>query len=217
VGRILDTLEAEGLAENTMIVFTSDNGGAGYVGLPEVNQPYRGWKMTLFEGGIRVPMFMSWPGQIPAKSIVTAPVAHIDLMPTFAAAAGGSVPAGVEIDGVNLMPFAAGTATPDTTPHDAIFWQSAYYKAVRQGDWKLQVTDKPAKTWLFNLATDPTEKANVAVQNPDKVAALKKLLADHQATARPPLYPHTTEGAIAVDKTAADRAKPEDEYVFWPN
>lgn len=217
VGRILDTLEAEGLADNTMIVFTSDNGGAGYVGLPEVNQPYRGWKMTLFEGGIRVPMFMSWPGHIPAKSTVPAPVAHIDLMPTFAAAAGASVPAGVEIDGVNLMPFAAGTATPDQTPHDAIFWQSAYYKAVRQGDWKLQVTDKPARTWLFNLATDPTEKTNVAEQNPEKVAALKKLLADHQATARPPLYPHTTEGAIAVDKTAADKATPEDEYVFWPN
>ena len=217
VGRILDTLEAEGLADNTMIVFTSDNGGAGYIGLPEVNQPYRGWKMTLFEGGIHVPMFVSWPGHIPAKSTVTAPVAHIDLMPTFAAAAGGSVPAGVEIDGVSLLPFATGAAIPGQTPHDAIFWQSAYYKAVRQGDWKLQVTDKPARTWLFNLASDPTEKTNVAEQNPDKVAALKKLLADHQATARPPLYPHTTEGAIAVDKTAADKATPEDEYVFWPN
>ena len=217
VGRILDTLQAEGLADNTMIVFTSDNGGAGYIGLPEVNQPYRGWKMTLFEGGIHVPMFVSWPGHIPAKSTVTAPVAHIDLMPTFAAVAGGSVPAGVEIDGVNLLPFATGAATPGQTPHDAIFWQSAYYKAVRQGDWKLQVTDKPAKTWLFNLASDPTEKTNVAEHNPDKVAALKKLLTDHQATARPPLYPHTTEGAIAVDKTAADKATPEDEYVFWPN
>jgi len=88
---------------------------------------------------------------------------------------------------------------------------------VRQGDWKLQVTEKPAKTWLFNLASDPTEKNNVAEQNPDKVAALKKLLADHQATARPPLYPHTTEGPVAIDKTAADKATKDDEYVFWPN
>jgi arylsulfatase A-like enzyme len=217
VGRILDTLEAEGLADNTMIVFTSDNGGAGYIGLDDINAPYRGWKLTLFEGGIRVPMFVSWPGQIPAQSSITAPVAHIDLMPTFAAAGGGALPAGVEIDGVNLLPFAAGLAAPDTTPHDAIFWQSAYYKAVRRGDWKLQVSDNPAKTWLFNLATDPTEKTNVAEQQPEKVAELKKLLADHQATARPPLYPHTTEGAVTVDKTAAEKATPEDEYVVWPN
>jgi arylsulfatase A-like enzyme len=217
VGRILDTLEAEGLADNTMIVFTSDNGGAGYIGLDDINAPYRGWKLTLFEGGIRVPMFVSWPGQIPAQSSITAPVAHIDLMPTFAAAGGGTLPVGVEIDGVDILPFARGTAAPNTTPHDAIFWQSAYYKAVRRGDWKLQVSDNPAKTWLFNLATDPTEKSNVAEQQPEKVAELKKLLADHQATARPPLYPHTTEGAVAVDKSLAHRAEPSDEYVVWPN
>ncbi len=217
VGRILDTLQEEGLAENTIIVFTSDNGGAGYIGLPDINKPYRGWKMTLFEGGIHVPMFMSWPGHIPAQSKVTSPVAHIDLMPTFSAAGGGTIPAGVEIDGVNLLPYVTGGATPEAKPHDVIFWQSAYYKAVRQGDWKLQVSDKPAKTWLFDLSIDPTEKTNIADKNPAKVAELKKLLADHQATARPPLYPHTTENAVAIDKTTAEKATADDEYVFWPN
>ncbi len=217
VGRILDTLEAEGLADNTMIVFTSDNGGAGYIGLDQVNSPYRGWKMTLFEGGIRVPMFVSWPGRIPQSSAVSAPVAHIDLMPTFAAAGSASLPAGVEIDGVDLLPFATGTAAPEARPHDAIFWQSGYYKAVRQADWKLQVTEKPAKVWLFDLAKDPTEKNNVAEQNPDIVARLRQLLADHQAGARAPIYPYTTEGAVAIDKTAAAKATPDDEYVLWPN
>lgn len=217
VGRILDALEAEGLSDNTLIVFTSDNGGAGYIGLDDINKPYRGWKMTLFEGGIHVPMFLSWPGHIPAQSSVAAPVAHIDLMPTFAAAGGGALPAGVEIDGVDLMPFATGTAAAEATPHDAIFWQSAYYKAVRRGDWKLQVSDNPKKTWLFNLAIDPTEKTNVAEQNPDKVAELKALLAEHQVGARPPLYPHTTEGAIAVDRSLAEKAGADDEYVVWPN
>lgn len=217
VGRILDTLEAEGLSDNTLIVFTSDNGGAGYIGLPEINQPYRGWKMTLFEGGIHVPMFISWPGRIPARSSISAPVAHIDLMPTLAAAGDAALPAGVEIDGVDLLPFATGTAAPETRPHDAIFWQSAYYKAVRSGDWKLQVSENPKKTWLFNLAIDPTEKTNVAEQNPGKVAELKSLLAKHQAGARPPLYPHTTEGPIAVDKSLAEKAVAGDEYVVWPN
>lgn len=217
VGRILDTLEAEGLADNTVIVFTSDNGGAGYVGLPEINRPYRGWKMTLFEGGIHVPMFISWPGRIPAASRIEAPVAHIDLMPTFASAAGGALPAGVEIDGVDLMPYASGQSAPGARPHETIFWQSAYYKAVRRGDWKLQVSDRPEKAWLFNLADDPAEKTNLADANPAIVAELRQLIAAHQAGARPPLYPHTTEGAVAIDKTAAEKATPEDEYVFWPN
>ncbi len=217
VGRILDALDAEGLSDNTIIAFTSDNGGAGYIGLDDINKPYRGWKMTLFEGGIHVPMFISWPGRIPARSSVAAPVAHIDLMPTFAAAAGAALPAGVEIDGVDLLPFATGGAAAEARPHDAIFWQSGYYKAVRRGDWKLQVSDNPKKTWLFNLAIDPTETTNVAGQNPDKVNELKALLAEHQAGARPPLYPYTTEGAVAVDKSLAHKAVAGDEYVVWPN
>lgn len=217
VGRILDALEAEGIADNTLIVFTSDNGGAGYIGLPDINKPYRGWKMTLFEGGIHVPMFMSWPGHIPAQTTLSSPVAHIDLMPTFAAAGGGTLPPGVDIDGVNLLPYLTGAAGPGAKPHDVIFWQSAYYRAVRQGDWKLQVSEKPAKTWLFDLSADPTEKTNLAEINPAKVAELKKLIDDHQATARPPLYPHTTEGPVAIDKTSSEKATPDDEYVFWPN
>ncbi len=86
--RILDTLEAEGIADNTVVVFTSDNGGAGYIGIPDVNSPFRGWKITMFEGGLRVPMFMKWPAKIPAGASVDTPVAHIDVMPTLAAAAG---------------------------------------------------------------------------------------------------------------------------------
>ena len=216
VGRILDALEAEGLRENTLIVFSSDNGGAGYIGLPEVNSPYRGWKLTLFEGGIRVPMFVSWPQRVAPGQTIEHPVAHIDLMPTLASTAGAPLPAGVEIDGVDLVPYATG-ATIDAPPHDAIFWQSAYYHVVRRGDWKLQVTQRPQKTWLFNLADDPTEKTNLADQRPDIVAELKELLAKHQANAVKPLYPHTTEGPIAIDKTAADRVTPEDEVVWWPN
>ena len=217
VGRILDALKEEGIDDNTLIVFTSDNGGAGYIGLDDINKPYRGWKMTLFEGGIRVPMFVSWPGRIQPGASVEAPVAHIDLMPTFADVGGGKLPDGVVIDGVDLMPYATGQAAPDQRPHDAIFWQSAYYKVVRKGDWKLQVTEKPDKIWLFNLADDPTEHTNLADSNPGKVAELKAVLADHQKDARKPLYPHTTEGPIAIDKTAAVKATPEDEYVYWPN
>ncbi len=217
VGRILDTLAAEGLADNTLVVLTSDNGGAGYIGIDDVNAPYRGWKMTFFEGGIRVPLFMSWPRRIAPGTQIAAPVAHIDLMPTFAAAAQAALPKGVVIDGVNLLPFAAGESPQEQRPHQNLFWQSAYYRVVRSGDWKLQVTERPARTWLFNLADDPTEQRDLSKENPAKVAELRALLEDHQAKARPPLYPHTIEAPVAIDYSLAKRTPEGAELIFWPN
>ena len=104
VGRVTAAQE-EGLADNTIVVFTSDNGGAGYVGLADVNAPYRGWKITYFEGGIRVPLFVKWPARVAAGQAVSIPVAHIDVMPTLLAAADQALPRDREIDGENLLPL----------------------------------------------------------------------------------------------------------------
>ncbi len=216
VGRLMDKLEAEGLAENTVIVFSSDNGAAGYVGLPHVNAPYRGWKITLFEGGIRVPMFIKWPARIAAGRRIETPVAHIDVMPTLAAAAGAPLPDGVAIDGRDLLPAATGDGAV-TRPDDAIFWSSGFYRVVRAGDWKLQIDGRQGKSWLFNLAEDPTEQTNLADAEPERRAALEALIDAHYANARPPLYPHTLESPIRIDKTNADPFAPDDEYVIWPN
>ena len=216
VGRVMDKLDKEGLADNTLIVFSSDNGGAGYLGLPEVNSPYRGWKITLFEGGIRVPMFVKWPERISPGTIIETPVAHIDVMPTLAAAAGAPLPQDVEIDGHDMLPAATGEGAIER-PDDAIFWSSGFYKVVRAGDWKLQVNERQEKRWLFNLAEDPTEQINLADRRPEKRAELETLMAAHWAEARPPLYPHTTESPIRIDKTNADPFAPGDEYVIWPN
>jgi len=217
VGRILDALDAEGMAENTVVVFTSDNGGAGYIGIPGVNAPYRGWKLTNFEGGIRVPMFVKWPGKIPAGAKIEAPVAHIDVMPTVAAAAQADLPKGVAIDGVNLLPFAEGKAPANRRPHEALFWEAGYYQAVRAGDWKLQVSTNPKKEWLYNLAVDPTEKRNLAAENPAKLAELRAMLVEHHKDARPPLYPYSIEAPVAVDKTLAEAFVPGDEFIYNPN
>ncbi|MEO0981689.1 MAG: sulfatase [Pseudomonadota bacterium] len=216
VGRIMDKLEEEGLADNTIVVFSSDNGGAGYIGLPEVNAPYRGWKITLFEGGIRVPMFVKWPDRIAPGTVVDTPVAHIDVMPTLAAAAGAPLPRGVAIDGRNMLSAATGEGAI-TRPDDAIYWSSGFYKVVRAGDWKLQVNERQEKTWLFNLAQDPTEQRNLADSQPVKRAELEALIEAHWAGARPPLYAHTVESPIRIDKTNADPGAPGDEYVLWPN
>jgi len=217
VGRILDALEAEGLADNTLIVFTSDNGGAGYIGIDDINAPYRGWKLTFFEGGIRVPLFISWPARIPAGSEVIPPVGHIDLMPTLAAAAGAAVPSEIAIDGVDLLPFAVGARAAGERPRETLFWRSGYYRAVRSGDWKLQETTNPEETWLFNLAVDPSEQQNVADQYPDKAAELRALMDAHFATARPPLYPYSIEGPVAIDYPLGRPAPAGAEYVYWPN
>ena len=146
-------------------------GGAGYIGLPDVNSPFRGWKITMFEGGLRVPMFIKWPGRIPAGTSVDTPVAHIDVSPTLAAAAGAALPVDVEIDGVNLLPLATGDAV-ENWERETLFWQNGHYQVVRHGDWKLQVNDRPTdglQQWLYNLADDPTEQRNLASSRPDKL------------------------------------------------
>jgi uncharacterized sulfatase len=219
VTRILDALEAEGIADNTVVVFTSDNGGAGYIGIPDVNSPFRGWKITMFEGGIRVPLFVKWPGKIDAGSLVDTPVAHIDVMPTLAAAAGAPNPEGVEIDGQNLLPLATGEGA-ENWDRQTLFWQNGHYQVVRHGDWKLQVNNRPTdgmKRWLFNLAIDPTEQNNLAASRPDKLEELSALLASHQAGSRGPLYPAISQSAVMVDKTRAERYVEGDEYVYTPN
>jgi len=215
VGRIMQAVEDNGLAEDTIVIFTSDNGGAGYIGIPSVNEPYRGWKITLFEGGIRVPMTITWPGRIAPGTKIDAPVAHIDLMPTVAAAGGASAPENVVVDGVNLLPFAQGTATG--RPHEAIFWSSGPYKVVRKGDWKLQIDARQGKSWLFDLANDPTEEINLIDERPEKAAELEATIEAHYEGAVEPLYPPTIFSPIPIDKTRADRIEPDDEYVIWAN
>jgi len=218
VGRVLDTLDQEGLADNTLVMFTSDNGGAGYIGIPEVNQPFRGWKITMFEGGLRVPMMIKWPSKITAGTVVDTPVAHIDVMPTLAAAAATQSKA-AEIDGVNLLPLVRSQGD-QSWDRETLFWQNGHYQVVRHGDWKLQVNDRPTdglQHWLFDLAKDPTEQNNLAAVRQDKVNELKGLLVDHQANAVGALYPATTQMPVMVDKTLAETFEEGDEYVYTPN
>jgi arylsulfatase A-like enzyme len=154
VGNVLATLKAEGLDDNTLVIFTSDNGGAHYIGLPDINKPYRGWKATFFEGGIRVPYFMRWPGVLQAGTKYSLPVAHVDIFATAAGAAGAAVPTDRKLDGVNLLPFLEGKETD--RPHQTLFWRSAGYRTLLDGDMKLQVDDRRKKTWLYDLKADPT-------------------------------------------------------------
>lgn len=220
VGRVLETLKAQGLDENTLVIFTSDNGGAGYVGLPEINQPYRGWKITFFEGGIHVPLFMRWPGKIDPGTQFTDPVHHFDIFATATAAAKATAPGDRPIDGTNLMPYVSSGACcerPEAKPHDRLFWRSGHYQVVLADGWKLQRTDRPDKVWLFHLKEDPTEQHNVADEHPERVEAMLAMLAEHNAEQAEPAWPSLIESGQRIDKTLRDTPEVGDEYIYWPN
>ncbi|MCP4035793.1 MAG: sulfatase-like hydrolase/transferase, partial [bacterium] len=187
VGRVLDALERNGLEDNTLVLFTSDNGGAGYIGLPEVNQPFRGWKITLFEGGIHVPYFAKWPARIAPGTEVSNPVHHFDMYATAAAAAGAALPNDRKIDGVDLVPHAAGTAAG--VPHESLFWRSGSSQSALVEGWKLNVSDPPGRTWLVDMTADPTEQHDLSAERPDKLAELQAALAAHNADQPPPAWP----------------------------
>jgi uncharacterized sulfatase len=150
---------------------------------------------------------------------VDKPVAHIDMMPTLAAAAGAAPPQGVAIDGIDLLPLATGDSA-DSWNRETLFWQSGHYQVVRHGDWKLQVNNRPTdglQKWLFNLAEDPTEQNNLAASRTDKVDELTDLLAGHQASSRGPLYASTVQMPVMIDKTLAEKFVEGDEYIYTPN
>ena len=215
VGTVLKAVKDASLEDNTLIIFTSDNGGANYIGLPDINKPFRGWKATFFEGGIRVPMLVKWPAKIKAGSTFAGAAGHVDIFATAAAAAGAEAPADKKLDGVNLVPFITGEAQGN--PHQSMFWRSGQYRVLLAGDWKLQVSANPNKTWLFNLKDDPTEKTNLAETQPEKLAEIKALLDQMNNEQSKPLWPSLLEGPIPIDRPLDTPAVDGEEYIYWSN
>ena len=216
VGRVLQSLEDNGLTENTIVIFTSDNGGAGYIGISDVNKPFRGWKITNFEGGIHVPYFVKWPSKIKAGTTYKEPVHHFDIYSTIADAAGATVPTNVEVDGVSLLPYARGEQKGK--PHETLFWRAGDYRTVRHNNWKMAVVPQLSKTWLFNLSEDPGETTNLADANPDVVDELMLLLEEHNAQMVPPKWDSAGAMPINVDKHLRQVRDPAtDTYIYWSN
>ena len=216
VGKITAALEQHGLTENTLIVFTSDNGGASYIALPDVNKPYRGWKLTHFEGGTHVPFMAKWPARIDRGQQFDHPVHHIDLFHTFAAAAEANPPADRALDGVDLIPFVQGNRPG--APHRTLFWREGYQQTVLHDGWKLIRTEKPNNNrWLFHLAVDPTEQTNLAAAEPARLAELEALLDAHNAEQADPMWPSVTQSPQLIDKHGGQAYEAGDEYIYWPN
>jgi len=188
IGQLLEAIEDTGQNDQTLIFFTSDNGGAPNTGAS--NLPLRGNKTHTLEGGIRVPFFIQWNGIIPAGARFEHPINHVDILPTALAAAGKPLPhqeaaTGTptdedRIDGVNLLPYLTGEK--EGAPHENMFFRFGEQFALIRGDWKLVLSEgigdtgkqrtlkyheiDPRKGWLVNLADDPSEEKNVAAEYP---------------------------------------------------
>ncbi len=169
VGRVIDALKATGLREKTMIAFISDNGGPPVNG--SSNGPLRGQKATTWEGGVRVPFILNWPGQLTAAEY-HQPVIQLDLLPTILAATGKPVAAEEKLDGVNLLPFLKGEAKG--APHESLYWRFGRQTAIRHGDWKLVSANGISKPALFNLKDDLGEQDDKSASEPQILAKLQK-------------------------------------------
>jgi len=171
VGRVLAKVRELNQEENTLIFFYSDNGGP----TPQTtsrNDPLRGYKGQLFEGGIRVPFLMQWTGVVPAGQTYRQMVMGFDCHATALAAAGIPLPTDRPLDGVNLLPFLTGKQTG--SPHDRLFWRAGEQRAARVGDWKL-IHLRTAPPMLFNLRDDIGEQNDLSQRNPEKLRELEAI------------------------------------------
>jgi len=199
VGRVLAELDELGLTDNTMVVLASDNGGIGKLTYSPANHPLRWGKGTLYEGGVRVPLFIRWPGHITPGAHSDTPVHFSDFLPTFCAAAGVTVDPGHPVDGTSLLPLFSGGKIPERTffinyPHYLSQFGTTPVRAVVQDRYKLvwnpydhievdgnRLSDRSIRyipqprIELFDLQADPGERENLAGKLPEKVAELRQL------------------------------------------
>lgn len=184
VGKILATLEKEGLSENTLVVFISDNGGP-VDSNASVNAPLNGQKGILLEGGIRVPFIMKWKGTLPKGKTYNNPVISLDFAPTFFELAGGIISPEVKFDGVNLIPYL--TERTNSKPHESFNWKFTISAATRDGDWKLiRLPDR--LPMLYDLSKDISEQNDVSLQNPDRTKTMLKRLGDWDVALPHPVF-----------------------------
>lgn len=187
VGEILAALERERLAEETLVIFTNDNGGQTSTGA--LNSPLRGRKGTMWEGGVRVPCAMRWPGVLAAGGVIEAPSIALDLTPTFCALAGEPALDEAALDGVDLTPLLHGM---ESSPQPrSFFWRktgSAGPIAVRRGRWKLVWEERDASPELYDLQTDLSESLDLAASQPELAEELLAELVAWEAQLIEPLW-----------------------------
>lgn len=205
VGRVLAKVRELGQEENTLVFFLSDNGGPT-ASTTSKNDPLRGFKATTLEGGVRVPFMVQWKGRLPAGQTYDHPVIQLDILPTAVAAAGGSVAPAWKLDGVDLLPYLTGQNS--AKPHETLYWRFGPQWAVRQGDWKLVVSQVDGQEpRLFNLADDIGEAHDLAARHSEKAKQLAASWNSWNAELIDPLWPRTDKAKPKPKSKAKSKAK----------
>jgi len=188
IGRVLQKLDATGQRDNTLIVLLSDNGCPGHFGVCNCSDPLGAGKFTYLEGGTRVPFVMSWGDKLPPQGVVDTLVSSLDIVPTILQAAAPSQPLPEKLDGYDLLQtLKAGKRASDT-----LFFGQAPVYAVRQGDWKLYVSEDEKRQELYNLSADRAELNDVAAAQPQRLKEMSDQLDSWKQTQAKPLWPiHT--------------------------
>jgi len=201
IGRVLEALNANGLTENTIVIFTSDNGGERFAD----TWPFTGKKTELLEGGLRIPAVISWPARLPHGLTTDQVAITMDWIPTLLAAAGAKPDPAYPLDGINLLP----TLTPGVTPTPRkLFWRykANAQRAMRDGEYKfLKILDN---TFLFNVVDDPLERANLKERRKDLYQRLVREWYDWNTSMLPEIkesYTHSLDGSELADHFGAKR------------
>ncbi len=198
VGRVMAKVRALGQEENTLVFFIADNGGPTQSTTSQ-NGPLRGYKMTTFEGGPRVPFIAQWKGRLPAGRTYDFPVLNLDVLPTIVTAAGGRLDGGAKLDGVDLLPYLTGKKSE--RPHQTLYWRYGPQWAVRHGDHKLVVSrGGSGRPELYDLVRDIGESKDLAPTMPEKVKELQALYERWNAEQAPASVPDAPAGGKTAKK-----------------
>lgn len=173
IGAVMEAVDKAGQTDNTIFIFMSDNGGSGNGG----NAPLTGSKSTMWEGGLRVPFIMRWPGKLPAGKVTDEFITALELVPTLLSATGTPAPEGIPMDGFDMLPILRGEAK---SPRKDMFWQRRTDKAARVGNWKW--VDSTKGKGLFDLSTDIGEKKDLSKEKPEVLKMMQDQFAAWRKT-----------------------------------
>jgi arylsulfatase A-like enzyme len=196
IGEMMEKLKSLGLENNTIIYLVSDNGGAAYTKATD-NKPYKGGKLTMFEGGVNVPFMMKWKGKLPEGMIYENPVSSMDIFMTSIKLAECELPDDRVYDGTDLMPFLKSGKTG--APHESFYWKADQIHAMRKGDWKYLQSIRDGWIELYNLREDRYEHIDLHNVRPEELKKLQEIFDRWNKEQLPPLWPRLMDYKIIID------------------
>lgn len=196
IGNLIERMELLGLDENTIIYFISDNGGATYTGATD-NGPYKGGKLTNFEGGVNVPCIIRWKGHIDEGEVYNKPISSLDLFTTAVEVAECPLPNDRIYDGVNLLPYLTGEKEGE--PHEAFYWRTDHIQAMRKGDYKYILSTRDNWAELYKISEDKYEQYDLNFEQPEMLIKMRKDFNIWQEDLKEPSWPRIMDIRFVID------------------